>query len=164
MKCQIAQRQIALLVGHDLSQSAVFATQQHIAECAERRQVYADLQDSTEVLAAYNSETALERRGSLWSKVREQLPEEPVSPLPATRWSRFFAGSLTPSAVAVTIFLVVGILPDFFFDRSPDSPMAGRESDLRVQPANMARHYPEPSWQRLESVNHHDEALRIVSY
>lgn len=164
MKCRIAQQQIALLVGHDLSQSAVFATQQHLAECAECRQAYADLQDTTEALAVFNSETALERRGSLWSKVRERLPAEPVSPLPATRWSRFFSGSLAPCAVAVTVFVVVGILPGLFFDPSPDVPLVGREGDVHVLPANMTPHYLEPSWRRLESVNHHGEELRIVSY
>ncbi len=163
MNCRIAQKQIALLVGHDLSQSAVLATQQHIAECAECRQVHASLRDSTDALATFNSETALQRRSSVWSKVREQLPM-PASPLPATRWSHFFAGSLAPSAVAVAVFLVVGMLPRFFFDPSPDSPLAGRERDLPVQPANMVPHYADPSWQRLESVNHHGEALRIVSY
>ena len=143
VSCRVARKQIPLWVGYDLSQSAVESLEDHIENCSGCQEHAEVLLSSSEVLLAFNSETARSSSDSVWDGVRLKIGEDPQR---ERRRSRQLSGGLLLAAV----LLLLAVLPDFFATAPVRVVPVSDAPPSVVLPSEYAPFYPDSSWRKLE--------------
>jgi len=139
----VARKQIPLWVGDDLSQSVVESLEDHIENCPECQQHAEVLLSSSEILLAFNSETARSSSDSVWDGVRLKIGEDRQ---PDRGHSRQWAGGM----LLVAALLLLAVLPDFSAVAPVRTiPVSDAPSPVGL-PAEYAPFYPDSSWSKLE--------------
>lgn len=146
MSCRAARKQIALWVGDDLSQSAIESLEKHIENCSECQERSEALLSSSEILLAFNTQTARSPSDSVWDGVREEIEADPRR---ERRRSHQVTGGLLLSAA----LLLLAVLPDLFATPPARVIPVGDAAPAIILPPEYAPYYPDPTWEELETLD-----------
>lgn len=158
MNCRTARKQIALLVGDDLSQPEAAELMVHLRACPECAENRREMGASSGVLSACNDEPVRRDHESLWPDVRANLQVMEAYQPPRRRLA---PGSVMAVAVAVCVTFAA-IAPDLFHADRPafsgqTMPVSTTgEADRSEYLPLLLIHddyvpvYSDPSWQALE--------------
>jgi hypothetical protein len=145
VSCRAARKQIPLWVGYDLSQSAVESLELHIENCPECQEYAEVLLSSSEVLLAFNSETARPSSDSVWDGVRLKIKGDRQC---ESRRSLHLSAGLLVAAM----LLLLAVLPDFFATVPVRAIPVSDAPPSFVPPSGYSPFYPDSSWRKLESL------------